>query len=189
MFSEGTSAFGGRVPGDGRADREFRREAIGCLDGLYSFALALSRNPSMAEDLVQETYVRALSARHRAAPEENLRGWLFTILRNVWRNEVRRRRPEALDDGRALAETLPAGGDGPEESLERRETGGRLRQAIEGLPEPFREVVVLRFVQDFSYREVAEVLGCPAGTVMSRLARARALLRKELAPPNGRREP
>ena len=170
-------------------DEDFRVAALKCLDGLYGFALVLSRDRSAAEDLVQETYLRALSARNRASVDENLRGWLFTILRNVWRNEVRRRRPEAIESAPALVEALPASGEGPEQSLARMESDGKLRAAIEDLPEPFREVVILRFVEGFSYRDVADVLGCPAGTVMSRLARARALLRKSLMPSNGHGEP
>ncbi len=174
----------GRGVENGR-DEEFRRQAVGCLDGLYGFAVALTRDPAVAEDLVQETYLRALSTRHKADPEENIRGWLFTILHNVWRNERRRRRPDALEDRPAIAARLAAPGEGPEESLARRERDGRVREAIEALPETFREVVVLRCVAGFSYKDVAGILGCPAGTVMSRLARARALLKRSLSNGNG----
>ena len=158
----------------------FRGAAVACLEGLFGFAMALSRDRAAAEDLVQETYVRALAARRKAPPEENLKGWLFTILHNVWRNERRRRRPEALGDTPGLAESLPALGEDPREALDRKETGERLKGAIEALPEPFREVLMLRCVEGFSYQQVAEIVGCPAGTVMSRLARARALLRVSL---------
>jgi RNA polymerase sigma-70 factor (ECF subfamily) len=166
---------------DNGRDDEFRRQAAGCLEGLYGFAVALSRDRAVAEDLVQETYLRALRARNKADPEDNLRSWLFTILHNVWRNEVRRRRPEALEDRPALASRLAAPGEGPEESLARRERDGRVREAIEALPETFRQVVMLRCVSGFSYKDVAGILGCPAGTVMSRLARARALLKRSLS--------
>ncbi len=167
--------------GDEGDDERFRREAVACLDGLYGFALALSRDRSVAQDLVQETYVRALSARRKAAPDENLKGWLFTILHNVFRNEVRRRRPQTLED--APASSLVDPRSDPQESLHRKETRERVRRAIDDLPESFREVVTLRWVEEFSYRELASILGCPAGTVMSRLARARALLRRSLAAP------
>jgi RNA polymerase sigma-70 factor (ECF subfamily) len=165
-----------------REDREtvFREAAVACLDGLFGFAMALSRDRATAEDLVQETYLRALAARRKAPPEENLKGWLFTILHNVWRNERRRRRPDALDAAPDLAERIPASGEDPQQALDRKETRDRLRRAIEGLPEPFREVVLLRCVEGFSYQQVAQIVGCPAGTVMSRLARARALLRVSL---------
>jgi RNA polymerase sigma-70 factor (ECF subfamily) len=168
--------------GNGRSDDEFRQAALACLDGLHGFAYALCRDRSAAEDLVQETYVRALAARRKAAPEENFRGWMFAILHNVWRNEVRRRRPEAIEDTPGLGESLAAAGEDPQERLDSKETRARLRLAIDGLPERFREVVVLRCVEGFSYRDAASILGCPAGTVMSRLARARALLRQRLLP-------
>jgi RNA polymerase sigma-70 factor (ECF subfamily) len=161
---------------------EFRRAAVACLDGLFGFAMALSRDRTVAEDLVQETYLRALGAQRKASPDENLRGWLFTILHNVWRNEARRRRPDPLDVHAAAA---PAGGEDPYQALDRKRAGERLRCALEGLPDPFREVVVLRCVEGFSYQEVAEIVGCPAGTVMSRLARARAMLRKRLGRDHG----
>ena len=150
---------------------------MACLDGLYGFAYALARDRAVAQDLVQETYLRALAARRKAAPDENIRGWLYTILNNVWKNELRRRRPDALEDSPGLADALADPGADPEALLDRRESGDRLRGAIEALPAPLREVVVLRCVQGFSYREVASIVGCPAGTVMSRLARARGLLR------------
>lgn len=158
---------------------------MACLDGLYGFALSLSRDREAAEDLVQETYARALAARRRAAPEENLRGWLFTILRNIWKNERRRQRPEATDDIEAVAAAVPDPESDPEAALDRRELRERLHDAMGALPAPFREVVMLRCVLGFSYQEVAGIVGCPAGTVMSRLARARAQLRLRLGPMNG----
>jgi RNA polymerase sigma-70 factor (ECF subfamily) len=163
-------------PGD-----PFRREAVSCLDGLYGFAYTLCHDRPTAEDLVQETYLRALSARRKPVPGENLRGWLFTILHNVWRNELRRRRPEPLDD----AALVPAPGHSPVDALRRAEERDRVRRAIADLPDAFRVVVLLRCVEGFSYRDVAEIVGCPAGTVMSRLARARALLRKSLGARGG----
>lgn len=169
----------------GGRDEDFRRAAVACLDGLYGFALALSRDRETAEDLVQETYARALAARRRAAPEENLRGWLFTILRNIWKNERRRRRPEGVDDIESAALAPPDPTSDPEAALDRRELRERLDEAMGALPAPFREVVMLRCVLGFSYQEVAGIVGCPAGTVMSRLARARAQLRRSLGPTSG----
>jgi RNA polymerase sigma-70 factor (ECF subfamily) len=165
---------------DRRGDEAFRAEALRCLDGLYGFAMSLARDRTKAQDLVQETYLRALAARHKAAPEENLRGWLFTILHNVWRNEVRRRRPMPLEDHPACIATLEDPAEGPELALSRCEQKIRVRAAIEALPDAFREVVVLHCIEGFSYRDIANLIGCPAGTVMSRLARGRALLRKRL---------
>jgi RNA polymerase sigma-70 factor (ECF subfamily) len=169
------------VPRDAEPGDRFRREAVSCLDGLYGFAYALCHDRTTAEDLVQETYLRALSARRQPAPHDNLRGWLFTILHNVWRNELRRRRPLALED----AADIPAAGQSPVEALRRSEDQDRVRRAIASLPDAFRAVVLLRCVEGFSYRDVAEIVGCPAGTVMSRLARARALLKKSLGARDG----
>jgi RNA polymerase sigma-70 factor (ECF subfamily) len=171
-----------RAEAESDTDEAFRRAAVACLDGLYGFALALARDRRAAEDLVQETYVRALGAANKPAPHENLRGWLFTILGNIWKNERKRRRPEAVADIESLA---PSRLEDPHTALDRRELRDRLRAAMDTLPDAFREVVVLRCVEGFSYQEVAEIVGCPAGTVMSRLARARALLRLSLGPVNG----
>jgi RNA polymerase sigma-70 factor (ECF subfamily) len=136
----------------------------------------------VAEDLVQETYVRALAARRKAAPDQNVKAWLFVILHNVWRNQVRRARPERPNDDPDVILDLADLRAGPEQELERDRLRGRLRDAIAALPDSFREVVVLRCVEELSYQEVAAVVGCPTGTVMSRLARGRALLRQLLKP-------
>jgi len=162
---------------DPQSDGRFRSEVAAHVDGLFGFAVNLSRDRTLAEDLVQETYVRALAARNKPTPEENLRGWLFTILRNVWRNHARRRRPDAID---ADLERIPSPARDPQQVLDGKETTRRLKAAVAALPGPFREVLVLCSVEGFSYKEAAEIVGCPAGTIMSRLARARALLRKSL---------
>lgn len=166
-------------------EETFRRAAVACLDGLYGFALALSRDRATAEDLVQETYARAFAAPRKATPEENLRGWLFTILGNIWKNERKRRRPEAVADVESLGGGIASADPDPLAALDQRERRERLRSALDALPDAFREVVVLRCVEGFSYQEVASIVGCPAGTVMSRLARARALLRLSIGPTNG----
>jgi RNA polymerase sigma-70 factor (ECF subfamily) len=169
-------------------EEDFRRAAVAHLDGLFGFALALCHDRTTAEDLVQETYARAFAAAHKPPLEENLRGWLFTILVNVWKNERKRRRPEAVADVERVAGATASPPFSPVldplQAVDRRELRDRLRSAIEALPDAFREVVVLRCVEGFSYQEVAGIVGCPAGTVMSRLARARALLRRAIA-PNG----
>lgn len=155
-------------------------------DALYRFALALSRNGAVAEDLVQETCLRAFQAARRPGPEDNLKSWLFTILHNVWRNELRRRRPEPLEDNVLLFEPAAPRTQGPDESLAQARLEESVRAAVETLPAAFREVVMLRCVDEFSYQQIAGIVGCPAGTVMSRLSRARALLRRGLERP-GRR--
>lgn len=160
-------------------EQAFRQAAVACLDGLYGFALSLCRDATLAEDLVQETYLRALRARRKAEPGSGLRSWLFTILHNVWRNELRRRHPEA--PGPEL-DALEAPGPDPQLLVDRRQSAGVLLDAIQSLPAPFRQALLLRCVEGFSYAEMAEIVGCPAGTIMSRLARARALLRRSLGP-------
>lgn len=161
-------------------DPAFRDAAVACLDGLYGFALRLSRDHAVAEDLVQETYLRALRAPRKAEPGPGLRSWMFAILHNVWRNERRRGQPLVLD-GDAVEQAADGEPD-PLEWLDRRQAGGRVLSAIDTLPGPFRDAIVLRCVEGFSYQEMATIVGCPAGTVMSRLARARALLRRALGP-------
>lgn len=169
-------------------DSEFRQEAVACLDRLYGFALSLARDRLVAEDLVQETYVRALAAHRKAAPGENMGAWLFTILHNVWRNERRRKQPLPLEDSPGLTDRLVAPGRDPEDALALQETRDLVDSAVARLPESFREVIVLRCVFGFSYRDLAQILGCPAGTVMSRLARARTILRRELQAPAASRD-
>lgn len=171
-------------PRDGTSDKDgFRQRALACLDGLYAFALSLTRDRGAAEDLVQETFVRALRAANRPRPDENLRAWLFTILHNVWRNERRRKPLRSLDSEPALQASLPLVEPGYEQAFDAESRSSRLRQAIEGLGEPYREVVMLRFGEGLSYHAIAQVLDCPAGTVMSRLARARAHLHRALGGP------
>ena len=162
------------------------------LDSLYGFAMSLAHNRTDAEDLVQEACLRAIKGMTPSAAQRNPKVWLFTILRNVWINEWRRR---ARGPKFILLDTSRADGGGlqdwasdespcPEDSLERNAASGKLRQAISTLPEAFREVVVLRYFEGFSYREIAAIVGCPAGTVMSRLNRARAELRTILDEKN-----
>ena len=151
------------------------------LDGLYSYALVLTRNHAEAEDLVQETYVRALPAMGRLRTDSNTKGWLFTILRNVWLNQLRKWRngPQMIeiegDDGVANSIVEPSK-DSHDLYVSKLEAE-QVRAAIEELPADFREVILLREYEDLSYQEIASVLDCPVGTVMSRLGRARAKLR------------
>jgi RNA polymerase sigma-70 factor (ECF subfamily) len=150
------------------------------LNGLYSYALILSRNHADAEDLVQETYLRAIQAKDRLRADSNIKAWLFTILRNIWLNQLRKRRSgpqivETMEDSPAN-EVVEPSRDSYEIYVSNQETE-QVRAAIEKLPIEFREIILLREYEELSYQEIASVLDCPAGTVMSRLGRARAKLR------------
>jgi RNA polymerase sigma-70 factor (ECF subfamily) len=155
------------------------------LDGLYGYALVLARNSAEAEDLVQETCLRAFRALGRLRANSNVKSWLFTILRNIWLNQLRQRRstPEMveLDSDGAGTKEPPDTSKDPHavyvSELEREQ----VRAAIEQLPVEFREIIILREYEELSYQEIGAVLDCPPGTVMSRLARARSKLRELLS--------
>jgi RNA polymerase sigma-70 factor (ECF subfamily) len=169
--------------------RDFKQAALEHLDALYGFAVTLTRDRAEAEDLVQETYLRAVRAFGGLYTDSNLKGWLFTIMRNVWLNQLRHSRTGPL--------FVELDGEGPERpsltnpeadpyaALVSKLTRNEVRAAIESLPVHYREVVVLRDLEGFSYQEIANILGCPAGTVMSRLGRAREKLRSVLEQWNG----
>ena len=154
------------------------------IDGLYSYARGLTRNRSEAEDLVQETYVRALRAMGRLRPDSNLRSWIFTIMRNLWFNQLRQQRAAKLvelDEGDSPMDIAGTEKD-PHEFYLSKVEHEQVRAAIQQLPVEFREVILLREFEELSYQEIATILDCPAGTVMSRLARARSRLRTLLSP-------
>jgi RNA polymerase sigma-70 factor, ECF subfamily len=166
-------------------------EAFGIeyLDSLYRYALVLTRHRGEAEDLVQETYVRAFEARGRLRENSNIKGWLFTILRNQWLNELRRRRtgPQFVEGEGEVQVVENIAGNLPDAQsvLEEQEDAERVRTAIDQLPSDFKEILILREFEELSYQEIASVLQCPAGTVMSRLGRARAKLRTLLTGSKG----
>jgi RNA polymerase sigma-70 factor (ECF subfamily) len=166
----------------------FEAEALASLDSLYRTALRLTRDPADADDLVQETYLKAFRAADRFTPGTNLRAWLFTILHNTARNRVRDRAREAVDvDSEAVersADTRGVGAGGqfetPESLLLRDALAPELQEAIDELPAAFRQAVWLRDVEEFSYGEIAQMLEIPIGTVMSRISRGRRLLFERL---------
>jgi len=160
----------------------FDQATMAHIDSLYGYALTLTRDATEAEDLVQETYVRAASAANRPDADSNLKGWLFVIMRNAWLNQLRHKnngpRFVELDFGEpSIAEAQ----ENPHVVYLRKLERQQVREAIESLPHAYREIVVLRDIEGFTYQEIATVLDCPAGTVMSRLGRARGKLRKLLS--------
>ena len=152
----------------------FGQAALEHIDALYGYAMTLTRDTTEAEDLVQETYLRAASAANRPGGDSNLKGWLFVIMRNAWLNQLRHQNsgPRFVD-----LETNEQPIDWPQETPHviylRKLEQEQVREAIESLPDAYREIVVLRDIEGFTYQEIAMVLNCPAGTVMSRLGRAR----------------
>jgi len=163
--------------------RRFRDAALPHLDDVYTLARYLLRNVADAEDAVQECYLRAL--RHFDSYRgPAMKPWLLAILRNVCNAEYARRgkQESATDHGEAAAaeEAAPMWQDppaSPEAALLREQDGAAIRRMVETLPAPFREAIVLREINGLSYHEIAAVAGVPVGTVMSRLARARSMLR------------
>jgi RNA polymerase sigma-70 factor, ECF subfamily len=160
----------------------FAAEVLTHLESLYGTAMRLTRNRADAEDLVQDTLVRAFRSADRFAAGTNLKAWLYTILHNAWRN---RRRDAAHDplqgDSERIedATSLPTGAtelDTPERVLLRETLDADLQAALDRLPDAFRQAVWLRDVEEFSYAEIAEMLGVPIGTVMSRISRGRRQL-------------
>jgi RNA polymerase sigma-70 factor (ECF subfamily) len=161
----------------------FSQAALGHIDALYGYAMTLTRDATEAEDLVQETYLRATGAANQPQPQAqgNLKAWLFVIMRNAWLNQVRHHKsgPRFVD-----LETSDHAEDArvnPHVVYLRKLEREQVRAAIENLPDTYREIVLLRDIEGFTYQEIAIVLECPAGTVMSRLGRARARLRASLS--------
>ena len=162
--------------------RRFRDAALPYLDDVYTLARYLLRDPSDAEDAVRECYLRALK-HFDSYRGPAMKPWLFAILRNVCRAEYARRAtaPTAgIDDAAEAAEQAPLWHETPETpeaQVLRDRDASTIRRLVEALAEPFKETFVLREINNLSYREIADAVGAPVGTVMSRLARARSMLR------------
>src|SRR6266849_10871239 len=177
MFRFGVSSSEGdkSLPG-------FEELAMPLFDSLYNFARWLVHNQNDAEDLVQETYLKALRSFASFQPGTNFRAWIFQILRNTFLSscsKLERRMTVAMESEEDFS-VLPATSLTPESLLIERSGNDAVRCAIEQLPVIFREVILLCDVEDASYRGIAEILSIPIGTVMSRLARARKAVRQSL---------
>jgi RNA polymerase sigma-70 factor (ECF subfamily) len=156
----------------------FEAEALPHMDAAYNLARWLSRSAAEAEDIVQDAMLRAFRS-YDGFKGGDAKPWLLAIVRNCWRNAAadrRRRAQEPLPDEHE--NPLPAEGPDPEGSALLASEGRKLDMALASLSEEFREVLILREIEDLSYREIADITGAPMGTVMSRLARARAMLRE-----------
>jgi RNA polymerase sigma-70 factor (ECF subfamily) len=175
---------GGRQPDS--ADTVAAR-ALEFLEPLYATALRLTGNRADAEDLVQDTFVKAIRSSDRFAAGTNLKAWLYTIMLNTWRNRRRdaARAPVDVDSPRveeaASTSYGPSAQDSPEQILLRATVREDLQSALDSLPDVFREAVWLRDVEEFTYAEIAGMLNIPIGTVMSRISRGRRLLFERLS--------
>lgn len=177
----------GRASPSARPGGDFQALVLVHLDAAYNLARYLCRDEVIAEDLTQEAVLKA----HRAFAAYrggSAKGWLLTIVRREFLDWCAARRAERgvfTDSEPEEVEAAVEVGDDPEALLVRQGEVGAVRRAVEGLPEPFREAIVLRELEEMSYREISEITGVPMGTVMSRLSRGRELLASRLASAQG----
>jgi RNA polymerase sigma-70 factor (ECF subfamily) len=161
----------------------FERDALALVDRLYATALRLTRNEADAQDLVQDTYLRAFRSSGQFEAGTNLRGWLFTILHNTFLNQRRDRGRSPIEADSEAVEQAPderQEAASPEELLLRETMDADLRAALDSLQPAYREAVWLRDVEQFSYEEISGIVGVPIGTVMSRISRGRKALYEDL---------
>jgi RNA polymerase sigma-70 factor, ECF subfamily len=188
----GSSGSGAPGSEDPDYDSAFATEALSFIDSLYGTALRLTRKAQDAEDLVQDTYLKAFRASRQFERGTNLKAWLFTILHNTFRNMRRHDGRNPVDvDSDTVERAADVAGPGsheqtPEQLLSRATLDADLQAALDELPDAFRQAVWLRDVEEFSYAEIAQIVGVPIGTVMSRISRGRKMLHDRLAPRRAR---
>jgi RNA polymerase sigma-70 factor (ECF subfamily) len=163
------------MPMDSSVLPEFRELAAAHLDSAYNLARWLVRDRALADDVVQDAMLRALRYYH-GFRGENARAWLLQIVRNVALTRLERGREEIVTHANPASETVEVTHDGPETALIRQDEQRLLHDLLDGLPVELRECLVLREIEELSYKEIARVVGAPIGTVMSRLWRGRKLL-------------
>ena len=182
--SSSPSPGAGSGGGGSASEEAFAREALSYIDSLYGTALRLTRRTQDAEDLVQETYLKAFRASHQFERGTNLKAWLFTILHNTFRNLRRNAGRNPVDVNSETVEHAvdrAAEEQTPEQLLTRATLDADLQTALDEMPDAFRQAVWLRDVEEFSYAEIAAMLEVPIGTVMSRISRGRRMLYAKLA--------
>jgi RNA polymerase sigma-70 factor (ECF subfamily) len=168
------------------AESAFELEALPWIDDVYRFALSLTRDESDADDVVQDTFLRAHRSWHTYMPGSDCRRWLFTICRNVFLRSRERARPtvelDAADVDTAAAASVyaTAAREGYEDVFSRLDLAPAITEALNNVPEPFRATLIIVDVEDQSYESAAEVLGVPIGTIRSRLFRGRRLMQEQL---------
>lgn len=186
-----TARFQGRAEREGHRRESYEREALPHLQAVYNLSLRLCRNEKDAEDLAQDTFLRAYRFFHRFEPGTNIRAWLFRILKNLFLNKVQQKRPAQDPEGMDRLEDLPAPSGwswlaepfpSPEKAALNSVTANQVEQAIDALPPDYKMVVTLALVEELSYKEIADILELPLGTVMSRLHRGRKILQRTLGP-------
>jgi RNA polymerase sigma-70 factor, ECF subfamily len=176
--------LGNRAEGEPIDENAFATEALSYVDSLYGTALRLTRRPQDAEDLVQETYLKAFRASQQFERGTNLKAWLFTILHNTFRNMRRHDVRNPVDvNSETVEQAVDRAGEenSPEQLLTRATLDADLQAALDDMPENFRQAVWLRDVEEFPYADIARMLDVPIGTVMSRISRGRRLLYERLA--------
>jgi RNA polymerase sigma factor (sigma-70 family) len=170
------------MPSAATRSADFEQLALPLFASLYNHAFWLTRNPAEAEDLVQETFTKSLRAFDSFQPGTNFKAWIFRILRNTFlttRAGIAASRTVYLEDNPDTLDTTPSGPT-PEENLIRLDNQAALHSALEQLPPPLREALLLSDVEEIKYKDIAAILDVPIGTVMSRISRARRTLRQLL---------